>query len=71
MAKVCHKKTVGNMTTKDSPGTLPINLYAVEAPTINTFDLSSLSSLSQEPLDTMLPTGRLEILYESGQVVCA
>ena len=65
------QKTVRNMTTKDNPGTLPINLYAVEAPTINTFDLSSLSSLSQEPLDTMLPTGRLEILYESGQVVCA
>ena len=36
------QKTVRNMTTKDNPGTLPINLYAVGPPDVQPLDLTKL-----------------------------
>ena len=35
------KKIVRNMTTKDNPGTLPINLYAADSLTIQPLDFSA------------------------------
>eukprot|EP00794_Sanderia_malayensis_P018779 gene18779-20670_t len=37
------QKTVRSMTTKDNPGTLPINLYAANSPPVEPLDFSVLS----------------------------
>ena len=37
------QKTVRNMTTKDNPGTLPINLYATDPLTLQPLDCTMLS----------------------------
>ena len=44
------QKTVRNMTTKDNPGTLPINLYAADAPTVQPLDFAVLSEAAAVPV---------------------
>ena len=51
------------MTTKDNPGTLPINLYAVGPPDVQPLDLTKLGKhMPQEEVT--------EFLYTSNQIVC-
>ena len=59
------QKTVRNMTTKDNPGTLPINLYAADAPTVQPLDFAVLS----EAAPVTVPQ-REETLYKQSQIVC-
>ena len=59
------QKTVRNMTTKDNPGTLPINLYAADAPTVQPPDFAVLS----EAVPVTEPQ-REETLYKQSQIVC-
>ena len=62
------QKTVRNMTTKDNPGTLPINLYAVGPPDVQPLDLTKLGdhhSVQQMPQKEVT-----EFLYTSYQIVC-
>ena len=61
------QKTVRNMTTKDNPGTLPINLYAVDSPPVEPLDFSALS---QAPAVPTPQRDRPVTLYEQGQIVC-
>eukprot|EP00794_Sanderia_malayensis_P004545 gene4545-5143_t len=62
------QKTVRSMTTKDNPGTLPINLYAANSPPVEPFDFSVLS---QAPaVGAPQTNSRPETLYEQGQFVC-
>ena len=42
------QKTVRNMSTKDNPGTLPINLYAQAQPTITPLDFSNIAEDGQD-----------------------
>ena len=61
------QKTVRNMTTKDNPGTLPINLYAADSPPVEPLDFSVLS---QAPAVPMPQRDRPVTLYEQGHIVC-
>ena len=63
------QKTVRNMTTKDNPGTLPINLYAVGPPNVQPLDLAKLGEPAVQPLSP-LPQETTECLYKSNQIVC-
>ena len=61
------QKTVRNMTTKDNPGTLPINLYAVGPPDVQPLDLTKLGdhhSVQQMPQKEVT-----EFLYTSNQII--
>ena len=51
------------MSTKDNPGTLPINLYAVGAPFY-------LTQLGEHSLQHMPLKEATELLHESNQMVC-
>ena len=56
------------MTTKDNPGTLPINLYEVGPPDVQPLDLTKLGdhhSVQQMPQKEVT-----EFLYTSNQIVC-
>ena len=61
------QKTVRNMTTKDNPGTLPINLYAANSPPVEPLDFSALG---QAPAVPTPQRDRPVTLYEQGQIVC-
>ena len=61
------QKTVRNMTTKDNPGTLPINLYAAESPTVQPLDFTMLSEESAAPV---LQREAAATLYKLSQFVC-
>ena len=50
MVRVSPPKTVRNMTTKDNPGTLPINLYAADSPTVQPLDFTVLSEVAAVPV---------------------
>ena len=54
------KKTVRNMSTKDNPGTLPINLYAQVQPTITPLDFSKIAEdvLRMVPEQLLIMTTR-------------
>ena len=41
-------KTVRNMSTKDKPSTLSINLYLTEQPTCQTFELGKITEVYEE-----------------------
>ena len=49
-----HKKTVRNMSTKDNPGTLPINLYLTEQPTSQPFDFGKVGEVQGETTETLV-----------------
>lgn len=56
------------MTTKDNPGTLPINLYAVGPPDVQPLDLTKLGDYHS--VQHMSQKEVIEFLYTSNQVVC-
>jgi hypothetical protein len=43
MVRASPQKIVRNMTTKENPGTLHINLYAADSPTVQPIDFATLS----------------------------
>lgn len=60
------QKTVRSMSTRDNPGTLPINLYACEPPRVKPVDLTQLMNE-----DALSPAGMTDdVIYSRGQVVC-
>jgi len=44
------QKTVRNMTTKDNPGPLPINLYAADSLTVQPLDFTVLRGAAAAPV---------------------
>ena len=64
------QKTVRNMSTKDNPGTLPINLYAQVQPTITPLDFSNIAEDGQDGARTSAHHDNShELLYTSEDVV--
>ena len=64
------QKTVRNMSTKDNPGTLPINLYAQVQPAITPLDFSKIAEDGQDGARTTAHRDNShELLYTSGGVV--
>jgi len=55
------------MTTKDNPGTLPINLYATDSPTVQPLDFTVLSEAASVPVPHRETT---ETFYKQSQIVC-
>ena len=51
------QKTVRNMSTKDNPGTLPINLYVTEQPTSQPFDFGTIGEVQGETVATARERG--------------
>ena len=52
------KKTVGNMRTKDNPGTLPMNLYLTQQPTSQPFDFGKIGEVQGETTKTVVTARR-------------
>ena len=48
MGKVVHRIKVRNMSAKDNPGTLLINLYLTEQPTSQPFDFGKIGEVQGE-----------------------
>ena len=61
------QKTVRNMTTKDNPGTLPINLYAADSLTVQPLDFTVLSEAAAVPVPHRETS---ETFYKLSQIVC-
>ena len=61
------RKTIQNMSTKDNPGTLPRNLYAMGPPKVQPQDLTRSGD---HPLHHFPHNETTELLYESNQIVC-
>ena len=61
------QKTVRNVTTKDYPGTLPINLYAADSLTVQPLDFTMLSEAAAVPVPHRETT---ETFYKLSQIVC-
>ena len=62
------QKTVQNMTAKDSPGTLLINLCAADSLTIQPLDFSVLSEAAAVPVPHRETA--TETFYKLCQIVC-
>lgn len=60
-------KNVRNMTTKDNPRTLPINLYAADSPNVQPLDFTVLSESAAVPV---LHRQTTETIYTLSQIVC-
>ena len=60
------QKTVRNMTTKDNPGTLPINLYVTDSPTVQPLDFKVLSEAAAVSVSHRETT---ETFYKQSQIV--
>ena len=64
------QKTVRNMSTKDNPGTLPINLYAHGEPTATPLPPLNFTNLTEDVARPVVHNHNLEdILYTAGEVV--
>ena len=62
------QKTVRNMTTKDNSGTLLINLYTADSPTVrHPLDFIVLSEAASFPVPDRETT---ETLYKLSQIAC-
>ena len=48
------QKTVRNMSTKDNPGTLPMNHYLTEHPTSQPFDFGKVREVQGETTETLV-----------------
>ena len=48
------QKMVRNMTTKDNPGTLPMNLYLTERPKSQPFDFGKIGEVQGETTETVV-----------------
>lgn len=55
------------MTTKDNPGTLPINLYAADSPTVQPVDYTVRSEAAATPVPHRETT---ETFNKLSQIVC-
>ena len=55
------------MTTKDNPGTLPINLYAADFLTVQPLDFTMLSETAAVPV---AHRETAETFYKLSQIVC-
>jgi len=58
------QKTVRNMSIKDNPGTLPINLYAQVQPAIMSLDLSKMAEDGQDGARTAHHENSHELLSD-------
>ena len=71
------QKTVRNRSTKDNPGTLPMNLYLTEHPTSQPFDFGKVGEVQGETTETLViartERGRKErssdLVQSSGDIV--
>lgn len=67
------QKTVRNMSTKDNPGTVPINLYLTEQPTSQPFDFGKIGEVQGETVVTARERGGKEgssdLVQSSGDIV--
>ena len=71
------QKTVRNMSTKDNPGTLPINLYLTEQPTSQPFDFGRIGEVQGEKTETIViarrergrKEGSSDLVQSSGDIV--
>ena len=71
------QKTVRNMSTKDNPGTLPINLYLTEQPTSQPFDFVKIGEVQGEKTETIViarrergrKEGSSDLFNSSGDIV--
>ena len=67
------QKTVSNMSTKDNPGTLPINLYLTQQPTSQSFDFGKIREVQGEAVVTARERGGKEgssdLVQSSGDIV--
>ncbi|CAH3141336.1 unnamed protein product [Porites evermanni] len=71
------QKTVRNMSTKDNPGTLPINLYLTERPTSQPFDFGRIGEVQGEKTETIViarrergrKEGSSDLVQSSGDIV--
>ena len=59
--------TVGNITTKDNPGPLPINLHPANFSTVQPLDFTVLSEAAAVPVPHM---ENKETIYKLSQIVC-
>ena len=64
--QIVPQKTVRNMTTKDNPGTLPINLFAADSPTVQPLDFTVLSEAAAVPVPHL---ENKETIYKLSQIV--
>ena len=65
--QIVLQKTVQNMTSKDNPGTLPINLYTADSLTVQPLDFTVLSEAAAVPVPHRETT---ETFYKLRQIVC-
>ena len=64
---IVPQKTVWNMTTKDDPGTLPINLYAADSLTVQSLDFT----VQSEAAAVLVPhREKTETFHKLSQIVC-
>ena len=72
------QKMVRNMTTKDNPGTLPMNLYLTERPKSQPFDFGKIGEVQGETTETVVTAsgsesgrkdGSSELVQSSGDIV--
>jgi len=67
------QKTMRNMSTKDNPGTVPINLYLTEQPTSQPFDFGKIGEVQGETVVTTSERGGKEgssdLVQLSGDIV--
>ena len=64
------QKTVRNMSTKDNPGTLPINLYAAEPPKMQPIDLTELAHPKSTEKRSNSEEEIQEFVFFASQIVC-
>ena len=73
------QKMVRNMTTKDNPGTLPMNFYSTERPKSQPFDFGKIGEVQGETTETVVTAsgrergrkeGSSELVQSSGDIVC-
>ena len=58
------------MSTKDNPGTLPINLYAAEPPKMQPIDLTELAHPKSTEKRSNSEEEIQEFVFFAGQIVC-
>ena len=63
------QKTVRNMTTKDNPGNLPINLYAADSLTVQPLDYTECWE-EQQQSQCRIGKQQIETFYKQNQIVC-
>ena len=58
-----------NVSTKDNPGTLPMNFYLREQPTSQPFDFGKIGEVQRETTEKVITTGRERGRKERSQVI--